>query len=290
MVTVPCGRLGQLGVRGCTCPGVTARSALYEPPARQSKPPAQHCEPPAQHYKLPAQQHISAPLPTALTAPSHEPHSPGPKARLPARPSLGHGCPISGTSAPQQPFWPRGCFYRASHSLCSALCSAPCLCSFSEPTATMQLVTPVTAQTPLPTPQPASPLPGIPGAEGSQESSIHGVAAPGRSSPFYTGCNGAGLVRRERGILYTSRSRPASPFPAPVAAGARSKDTPLFHVLPPARTHTNSEREPAHSHQRGREGSRWPHAGTALCLTTGDSPWPGHAGCCPKDQALPRRP
>lgn len=53
---------------------------------------------------------------------------------------------------PQQPFWPRSCFYRASHSFCSALCSTLCLCGLGEPTATTELVTPVTARTPPPTP------------------------------------------------------------------------------------------------------------------------------------------
>lgn len=84
------------------------------------------------------------------------------------------------------------------------------------------------------------------------------MAAPGRSSPFYTGCNGAGLVQGERSILYTSRSRPASPFPAPVAAGARSKDTPLL-VLPPAGTGSERSRScpgtgTAHRHGRGAPG------------------------------------
>lgn len=128
------------------------------------------------------------------------------------------------------------------------------------------------------------PLPGVPRAEGSQESSIGAVAAPGRSTPFYTGCNRAGLVRAERSILYTSRSRPASPFPAPVAAGARSKDTPLF-VLPPAGS-AHRQRAvpelPGHgsplsappARQGGHEAA--PHGHPQLCAgshAAGASPW-----------------
>lgn len=77
-------------------------------------------------------------------------------------------------------------------------------------------------------------------------------------------------MQGERSILYTSRSRPASPFPAPVTAGARSKDTPLL-VLPPAGTGT--------AHRHGWGGTGWPRMGTPqLPAGAGLSPAAWHSG------------
>lgn len=49
------------------------------------------------------------------------------------------------------------------------------------------------------------------GAEGGQEGSIRTAAAPGGSSLFYAGCNGAGLVRAEEDPLQRQPSRFAFP-------------------------------------------------------------------------------
>lgn len=112
---------------------------------------------------------------------------------------------------------------------------------------------------------PPAPLPG-PGAVGGQGGSIRAVAAPeGGSSLFYPGCNGAGLAGQRR-ILYSSGSRPTSPFPAPVTAGARSKDTPLSPVPRGLGTHRQgaggkdgfaSLSSTAQHHREGWHWTRW---------------------------------
>lgn len=80
----------------------------------------------------------------------------------------------------------------------------------------------------------------------------------GGSGLFYAGCNGAGLAGQRR-IPYSGRSRPTAPFPAPVPAGARSKDTPLSPVPRGlgTRRHGAGGRDGFASCSSQREGWHW---------------------------------